>query len=66
MRLGIAEFKTSLIHCQKVLDKFEFFPIKSKVLRARENLSKYCNDLKFNADFWGQGRIIKTKVVCAL
>ncbi len=64
--ITVAEFKTLLMHWQKVLEKFEFLSIKSKVLRARENLARYTNDLNLQADFWGNRRIIKTKVGSAL
>ena len=40
------------LFCQDVLDKIEFFPIKCKVLRARENLVMFKRDLEANPTFW--------------
>ena len=34
------------MYWQAILDKFEFFPIKCKVLRARDNFQKYQRDLE--------------------
>jgi hypothetical protein len=53
---------------QEVLDKFEFFPIKCRVLRAREDWSAYRKLLANEKEgFWGE-RKLKMKVtrMCAL
>jgi hypothetical protein len=51
---------------QEVLDKFEFFPIKCRVLRAKEDWSAYrkllANEMK---GFWGE-RKLRMKVMCAM
>ena len=52
----------SFILIQEVLGKFEFFPIKCKVLLARENRLRYLKDLQYDADFWGSKKRPKTKV----
>jgi hypothetical protein len=46
---------------QHLLEKFEYFPIKCKVLRARKNQAKYYRDLENQAGFWGNKKKSKTK-----
>jgi hypothetical protein len=51
----------AVFELQHVLERFEFFPIKCKVLRARENQAKYYKDLESKVDFWGNVKKQKTK-----
>ena len=46
---------------QQILEKFEFFPVKCKVLRARENHAMYRKDLENQVGFWGNMKKPKIK-----
>jgi hypothetical protein len=50
----------TLFSAQQILAKFQYFPIKCKVLRAMENRKRYEEDLEKRRDFWGD-RDIKLK-----
>ncbi len=52
----------TLWHCdsQEVLEKFEFFPIKCRILRTAERYHQYLED---NVNGGKDGRKLKTKVL---
>ena len=55
----------TLWHCilQEVLEKFEFFPIKCRILRAAERYSKYVDEEADAGEKDSERRKLKTKVL---
>ena len=48
---------------QRLLQKFEFLPIKSRIKLAAENFRLYQADLQADVDFWGSPmKVLKAKV----
>ena len=55
----LGQFLALIILSQEILEKFEFLPIKSRILRAKRNREGYRKDMVGYDDFWKQQNSIQ-------